>query len=60
MAQCTAGVALSRHQRGCAGSGLSPRPLCAPLVQAQQAWHFLDTRGGAQGVVSHRGRYARL
>eukprot|EP00959_Pyramimonas_sp_CCMP1952_P398859 8358006-Pyramimonas_sp.AAC.1 len=24
----------------------------ARVVQAEQAWHFPDTRGGAQGVVS--------
>eukprot|EP00959_Pyramimonas_sp_CCMP1952_P377693 7911433-Pyramimonas_sp.AAC.1 len=23
--------------------------------RARQAWHSLDTRGGAQGVVPHRG-----
>eukprot|EP00959_Pyramimonas_sp_CCMP1952_P164637 3441391-Pyramimonas_sp.AAC.1 len=39
--------------------GLSPRPLCATVAQEHQAWHFVDTKGGAQGVVAHRGRYAR-
>ena len=49
MAQGTAGVALSRHQRGVHGVVLEPVVYASHGAGHRQAWLFLDARGGAQG-----------
>eukprot|EP00959_Pyramimonas_sp_CCMP1952_P333978 6994372-Pyramimonas_sp.AAC.1 len=56
MPQGPAGVTFSRRQRGCAGGGLPPRLLCAPVSQglARVALSRRQKRG-ARGVVSDRG-----
>ena len=55
--QGVAGALYPQHQRGCAGGGVSIRATLAGrgkrgFSSLWQAWHFLDTRRGAQGVRS--------
>eukprot|EP00959_Pyramimonas_sp_CCMP1952_P282683 5908356-Pyramimonas_sp.AAC.1 len=49
---------ISSTPKGCAGGGSLPRSLYAAMSQSL-AWRFLNTKGGAQGVVPHCGLYTR-